>query len=59
MQFGLTNTPSTFQSCMNHVFKGQLKKYLLVFFDDILVYSGTWDEDLAHLEEVLGIMQAQ
>jgi hypothetical protein len=59
MLFGLTNAPATFQSCMNHIFKGQLRKYLLVFFDDILIYSRTWDEYLAHLEEVLGIMQAQ
>jgi hypothetical protein len=59
MPFGLTNEPATFQSCMNHIFRGQLRKYLLVFFDDILIYSKTWDEHLAHLEEVLGIMQAQ
>jgi hypothetical protein len=39
---------------MNHIFRGQLQKYLLVFFDDILIYN-----TLAHLEEVLGIMQAQ
>ena len=44
---------------MNHIFKGQLRKYLLVFFDDILIYSKTWDEHLAHLGEVLDIMQAQ
>jgi hypothetical protein len=59
MPFGLTNAPTTFQSCMNHIFRGQLRKYLLVFFDDILIYSRMWDEHLAHLEEVLGIMQAQ
>jgi hypothetical protein len=59
MPFGLTNAPSTFQSCMNHIFIGQLRKYLLVFFDDILIYNRTWDEHLAQLEEVLGIMQAQ
>jgi hypothetical protein len=59
MSFGLTNAPATFQSCMNHILKGHLRKYLLVFFDDILIYSRTWAEYLAHLEEVLGIMQAQ
>jgi hypothetical protein len=36
-----------------------LRKYILVFFDDILIYNKTWDEHLAHLEEVLVIMQAQ
>jgi hypothetical protein len=59
MSFGLTNATSTFQSCMNHIFRGQLRKFLLVFFDDILIYNKTWDEHLAHLEEVLGIMKAQ
>jgi hypothetical protein len=59
MPFGLTNAPTTFQSCMNHIFKGELRKYLLVFFNDILIYNRTWDEHLAHLEEVLDIMQAQ
>jgi hypothetical protein len=58
MSFGLTNAPATFQSCMNHIFIRQLRKYILVFFDDILIYNKTWDEHLAHLGEVLGIMQA-
>jgi hypothetical protein len=59
MPFGLTNAPTTFQSGMNHIFRGQLRKYILVFFEDILIYNKTWDEHLAHLGEVLGIMQAQ
>jgi hypothetical protein len=59
MPFGLTNALATFQSCMNHIFRGQLRKYLLVFFDDILIYSKTWDEHLAHLEKILDIMKTQ
>jgi hypothetical protein len=44
---------------MNHIFRAQLRKYLLVFFDDILIYSKTWDEHLAHLEKLLDIMKTQ
>jgi hypothetical protein len=57
--FGQANAPATFQSCMNHIFKGQLRKSVLVFFDDILVYSKTCQEHMGHLEEVLSIMEAQ
>lgn len=57
MPFGLTNAPSTFQSLMNCVFKPLLRKGLLVFFDDILVYRKSWSEHLVHLQEVLQLMQ--
>jgi hypothetical protein len=59
MPFGLTNAPNTFQSCMNHIFKDQLRKSVLVFFDDILIYSRSWQEHMRHLDEVLSIMEAQ
>ena len=59
MPFGLTNAPATFQSYMNHVFREQLRKFVLVFFDDILIYSRTWSDHLQHLDMVLGIMKAQ
>ncbi|GKD63395.1 putative reverse transcriptase domain-containing protein [Tanacetum coccineum] len=59
MPFGLTNAPSTFQALMNEVFAPFLRKFILVFFDDILVYSRDMTEHAKHLELVLKTMQSQ
>ena len=44
---------------MNHTFKQQLRKFLLVFFDDILICSRSREEHLQHLEAVLSILEEQ
>jgi hypothetical protein len=59
MPFGLTNAPTTLQFCMNHVFNKQLRKYLLVFFDDLLICNKTWEEHLKHVDHFLSIMEEQ
>ena len=49
MPFGLCNAPSTFQRLMNTVFEKELNSFILVYLDDILVYSRSIGEHWAHL----------
>ncbi|WMV55133.1 hypothetical protein MTR67_048518 [Solanum verrucosum] len=58
MLFGLTNALSTDYSLMNQFFSPYVRKFILVFFDDMLIYSSSWRDHLLHLEEVFRTLRA-
>ena len=57
MPFGLSNAPATFQSLVNCIFRTLLRKYVLVFFDDILISSKTISDHVQQLALVFNIMR--
>jgi len=58
MLFGLIGAPGTFQDAMNSTLAPFLRKFVLVFFDDILIFSPSYEEHLDHLQLVFQQLQA-
>lgn len=57
MPFGLTNALATFMRVMNDVFRPFIDDFVIVYLDDILVFSRTWDEHVKHVKHILDVLK--
>ena len=59
MPFGLTNAPMAFMDLMNRVFRSYVDRFVVVFIDDILMYSKDWEDHDTHLWVVLETLRKE
>jgi len=57
MPYGLTGAPTTFQAIMNHILAPLLRKCVVVFMDDIKIYSKTYADHVHHVKQVFQLLQ--
>ena len=59
MPFGLTNAPSTFIHLMNHFLWDFIGKFIIVYFDDIIMYSKSLEDHVMNIRSIFSVLQSQ
>jgi hypothetical protein len=59
MSFGLCNAPTTFMWVINHVFRPFIDDFVIVYLDDILIFSENWEDHVMHVKKVLDVLKKE
>ena len=59
MPFGLTNAPATFQRLINNVLRQALRKFALVYLDDVIIFSKTISDHIQHIQTMLELLRKE